>query len=118
MDEIAKVAHEVNRAYCEAIGDNSQPAWESAPDWQKTSAVNGVKHHLERPNETPRGSHEAWMAEKVATGWKFGPVKDVEKKEHPCIVPFEWLKESDKAKDFVFRAVVRSLQPYLDGEET
>ena len=28
--EIARVCHEVNRAYCQAIGDNSQPTWEDA----------------------------------------------------------------------------------------
>ena len=33
--QIAMVAHETNRAYCESIGDNSQPKWEDAPEWQK-----------------------------------------------------------------------------------
>ena len=41
--DIAKVAHEINLAYCESIGDNSQPTWELAPDWQKSSAINGVQ---------------------------------------------------------------------------
>jgi hypothetical protein len=31
IEEIAKVAHEVNRAYCQALGDFSQPKWEDAP---------------------------------------------------------------------------------------
>lgn len=30
MDRIAKMAHEVNRAYCQSIGDNSQLPWEDA----------------------------------------------------------------------------------------
>lgn len=29
---IAKFAHEVNRAYCQAIGDNSQLPWKKGPD--------------------------------------------------------------------------------------
>lgn len=106
---IAKVAHEVNRAYCQSLGDLSQAAWEDAPDWQRTSAINGVKHHIEHPDTTPEGSHEKWLEEKRATGWKYGPVKDAEKKEHPCFLPYAQLKESDKAKDFIFRAVVRCL---------
>ena len=39
---IAKVCHEVNRAYCMSQGDGSQPRWEDAPDWQKQSAISGV----------------------------------------------------------------------------
>ncbi len=42
-EQIARVAHEVNRAYCQALGDNSQPAWEDAPQWQRDSAMLGVK---------------------------------------------------------------------------
>lgn len=110
VEKIAKVAHEVNKAYCESLGDFSQKPWEQAPDWAKTSAINGVKHHIEHPDETPQGSHEKWLEEKRATGWKYGPVKDAEKKEHPCFVPYEQLKESDKSKDFLFRAVVRQMK--------
>lgn len=32
---VAHVAHEVNRAYCQSLGDNSQPTWEDAPHWQR-----------------------------------------------------------------------------------
>lgn len=46
VDAIAKRAHEVNRAYCASIGDHSQPAWEDAPQWQKDSAIAGVRAHL------------------------------------------------------------------------
>lgn len=106
IEKIAKLAHEVNRAYCEALGDHSQVAWEDAPEWQRASCINGVKHHVEHPNETPQGSHAKWLEEKRATGWKYGPVKDAEKKEHPCFVPYDELSQSDKAKDFIFRAIV------------
>ena len=43
VEQIAQVAHEINQAYCEALGDNSQTSWEDAPQWQKESAVLGVK---------------------------------------------------------------------------
>jgi hypothetical protein len=108
-ESIAKVAHEVNRAYCQSMGDMSQPPWEEAPEWQKTSAINGVKHHVANPDTTPEKSHEVWLAEKERTGWKYGPVKDAEKKEHPCFVPYAALTLSDKAKDYIFRAVVKQL---------
>lgn len=110
VSEIARVCHEVNRAYCVAIGDESQPAWESAPEWQRQSAVNGVKYALEHPSAKPSDSHESWLEEKRITGWKYGPVKDVEKKEHPCFVPYDLLPVEQKVKDYLFQAVVFSLK--------
>jgi hypothetical protein len=110
-EQIARVAHEVNRAYCQALGDNSQVPWEEAPEWQKTSAIKGVIHHLNNPEAGPESSHEMWLAEKAATGWKYGPVKDPDRKEHPCFVPFSELPVDQQAKDYLFRGVVLALAP-------
>lgn len=35
IEACAHAAHEANRAYCAAIGDLSQVAWECAPEWQQ-----------------------------------------------------------------------------------
>lgn len=108
-EQIARVCHEVNRAYCSALGDHSQPAWEDAPQWQKDSALLGIKMHCEQ-DVGPEGSHFAWMRQKQADGWVYGPLKDPEKKEHPCMVPFSELPLEQQAKDFIFRAVVHALR--------
>lgn len=107
--EIARVCHEVNRAYCQALGDSSQPAWEDAPEWQKNSAMLGVELHLNNPHAGPQASHVSWMRQKEEEGWVWGPVKDAEKKTHPCIVDFSDLPREQQAKDFIFRAVVHAL---------
>lgn len=113
MDEayaaVARVAHEINRAYCEALGDTSQLVWEDAPQWQRDSAINGVRFHVDNPQAGPDHSHNAWLEEKRAAGWKYGPVKDAERKEHPCFVPYDELPVEQKAKDYLFRAVVHAL---------
>lgn len=109
VEAIARVCHEVNRAYCLAIGDTSQPAWADAPEWQKDSARNGVAFHLANPDATPENSHEKWLEQKVAEGWVLGPVKDPEKKEHPCMVPYGDLPADQRAKDYLFRGVIHSL---------
>jgi hypothetical protein len=108
--EMARVAHEVNRAFCQAYGDTSQLPWEDAPEWQRESAVAGVIFHLDNPDADPERSHLAWIAAKQRADWKYGPVKDVEKKEHPCMVPFDQLPIEQKAKDYLFRAVVHSMK--------
>lgn len=38
-----------------------------------------------------------------ADGWKYGPNKDFERKEHPCLVPYNELPEIQQRKDAVFR---------------
>ena len=111
LEACAHAAHEANRAYCIAIGDVSQVAWEHAPAWQRTSAINGVKGAL--AGNTPEQSHEGWLTEKRATGWKYGPVKDPDKKEHPCFVPYAELPPGQRAKDHVFIAVVNAMAAAL-----
>jgi hypothetical protein len=112
IEACARAAHEANRAYCIAMGDNSQPSWDDAPDWQKSSARNGVEGVI--GGNSPKESHEGWLREKEATGWKYGPVKDPEKKEHPCFVPYDELPEAQKAKDSIFVNVVGAMATALD----
>lgn len=108
--KIAKFAHEVNKAYCEAIGDNSQPTWEDAPEWQKKSTINGVKFHLENPDAAPDSSHDNWLKQKQEEGWKYGAVKNPETKEHPNFLPYEQLPVEQKAKDYLFKQVIESFR--------
>ena len=115
VGQIARVAHEANRAYCQALGDASQQAWEDAPQWQKDSAMLGVKLHANNPNAGPQASHESWMAQKLAEGWEYGPVKAPESKRHPCIVPFEALPLEQQAKDYLFRGVVHAVAETFQG---
>lgn len=108
-EQIARVCHEVNRAYCASIGDHSQPSWEAAPDWQKQSAVNGVSFTIDHPDAKPSDSHDSWLAEKRRDGWKYGAVKNPDAKEHPCFVPYDELPVEQRIKDYLFQAVVRAL---------
>lgn len=109
-EQIARVAHEINRAYCESIGDTSHLRWEDAPEWQKKSAIDGVHFHLNNLGASPAASHENWLADKRRDGWKFGLVKDLAKKEHPCFTPYNNLPQEQRSKDFLFRAVVHALK--------
>lgn len=113
---IAMVCHEINRAYCAALGDVSQAPWDQAPEWQRTSAVKGVEFRLNNPDAPASASHDSWLKEKADTGWKHGPVKDAEKKEHPCFVPYEELPPEQQMKDKLFIAVVDALKGQLPPE--
>ena len=112
-ENVAQVAHEINKAFCASIGDFSQPTWEEAPEWQKLSAINGVQFHLDNPDASPSASHDSWLKQKEEEGWKYGAVKDAEKKEHPCFVPYEQLPIEQKSKDYLFKQVIHSLRQYI-----
>ena len=107
--QIAKAAHEVNRVYCEALGDDSHRVWGEAPAWQRESAIHGVEAIIGSSVTSPEESHASWLAEKEAAGWKFGEVKDPENKTHPCMLPYDDLPPSQRAKDTLFFATVVGL---------
>lgn len=114
VEQIAAICHEANRAYCATLDDNSQPDWENAPQWQKDSAMNGVEFRLRNPNSSPEQSHENWMAQKRNEGWKYGEVKDIEKKEHPCFLPYNELPETQQQKDRLFQSIVDAFTHSID----
>ena len=46
-----------------------------------------------------RNVHDVWAVGRIADGWTWGPLRDEAKKEHPCLVPYEELQESEKEYD-------------------
>lgn len=115
-EQIAEICHEANRAYCKALGDESQLPWATAPQWQRDSAVNGVRFHRAAPSATDAASHEHWLREKQRAGWTYGPVKDEAKKQHPCMVPFRELPPAQQRKDALFRKIVSVFIETAQGE--
>ena len=105
IERIAVITHEVNRVYCQILGDTSQEHWPDSPRWQKDSAIEGVKHAL--AGATPEQLHQSWMAKKLADGWVLGDIKDELAKTHPCLKPYEELFEDQKMKDQIFSDTVR-----------
>lgn len=44
-------------------------------------------------------AHDIWAAQRLADGWRLGPVRDDARKEHPCLVPYAQLPEAEKTYD-------------------
>jgi hypothetical protein len=109
IEKIAETCHQANKSLCEAFGDGSQVDWKDAPQWQRHSAIAGVKFCIENPNAPPSANHDSWLAEKRRSGWVYGEVKDPEAKTHPCFVHYDELPADQKAKDHVFKAIVAAL---------
>ena len=110
-NEIAKVAHKVNKAYCESIGDMSQDTWEDCPEWQRSSSVAGVNFHINNPEASVEDVHDHWMTVKVNTGWVHGKDKDpnATPPTHPAMVKYDQLPVEQRSKDYIFKAIVNAL---------
>lgn len=111
--DIAVVCHEANRAYCWTLGDYSQTSWADAPEWQRTSSIKGVEYLIANPGAGADASHISWLAEKRATGWTYGPLKDPEAKTHPCFVEYDQLPPEQQLKDNLYTGIVRALTSSL-----
>lgn len=107
---IAEVAFEATRVWYAANGDTSKSTWAEAPKWMKLSTIAGVRYHITHPKAPAAGAiHEEWVRQQVINGWSFGPVEDAERKQHPHMVPFEYLPDEVQATGRLFRAIVHAL---------
>jgi hypothetical protein len=46
-----------------------------------------------------KNNHDLWAQQRIRDGWRYGPKRDDAKKEHPDLVPYEDLPESEKEYD-------------------
>lgn len=46
-----------------------------------------------------RNVHENWALGRINDGWTFGPIRDDTLKQHPCLIEYDELPESEKDYD-------------------
>ena len=66
-----------------------------------TSAIDLAEPLASLLEQIARNTHEVWAVQRIADGWRYGPRRDDERKEHPGLVPYEELSESEKDYDRV-----------------
>lgn len=64
-----------------------------------TSRVILTDDVLELTEMLAKNAHEVWARQRSAEGWRYGPERNDTRKEHPCLVPYEQLPESEKEYD-------------------
>jgi hypothetical protein len=69
------------------------------PEPRDTSSVEITPDVVALTELLARNTHENWAHERLSHGWRWGPARDDEKKEHPCLVPYDELPEEEKEYD-------------------
>lgn len=49
--------------------------------------------------EMSKNVHEVWAQTRIAQGWTYGEERNDAEKKHPCLVPYEELREEEKTYD-------------------
>ena len=44
-------------------------------------------------------THDVWAVGRIRDGWRYGPTRNDERKEHPDLVPYAQLSETEKEYD-------------------
>ena len=72
---------------------------EYTPQPIDTSDVRLSPELLELTEQIAANVHEVWARKRIAEGWKYGAQRNDKRKEHPCLVPYSDLPESEKEYD-------------------
>jgi len=64
-----------------------------------TSAISLTPDILQLTEILAKNTHDTWALQRISEGWKFGDKRDDMKKEHPDLIPYEELPESEKEYD-------------------
>lgn len=117
IETLAAIVHEANAEYCRSIGDNSQHRWADAPKNIQASAIDGILAILKNPDAPASASHDNWLAFKADDGWVYGETKDLVKKTHHCMVPYDELPAEQQLKDAIYHAIVHAVIDEIEYDE-
>lgn len=58
-----------------------------------------------------KNAHDIWARQRMADGWRYGPERNDARKEHPSLLPYEELSESEK--DYDRNAAIETLKAII-----
>lgn len=115
--DIARVVHEAMRTYQTISGDPfPAPPFDEAPASMIDGVVDAVVQ-VSLKDLGPEEVHDLWVVNKRAAGWTYGPIKDYQRLQHPCLVSWNQLPEEERRKDALFVGIVKALTAELPDVE-
>ena len=76
------------------------------PEPIDTSKITLTEEYLKLTELLAKNTHEMWAQQRLADGWNYGSQRNDTHKEHPGLVPYEQLPESEKQYDRIISAEV------------
>ena len=64
-----------------------------------TSKITLPPELIELTEKIAKTVHDVWAQGRIKDGWTYGPVRDDDKKQTPCLVPYSELSETEKEYD-------------------
>lgn len=64
-----------------------------------TSTIHLSPDIIELTERLAKNTHDVWAQERMAQGWRFGHERNDARREHPSLIPYEELPESEKVYD-------------------
>ena len=78
---------------------NNQTSNNYTPTPVDTSNIQLPEELMALAEAISKNVHEVWAQNRIKEGWTYGPVRDDEKRQTPCLVPYDQLPEEEKAYD-------------------
>jgi len=76
-----------------------------------TSKVKLSGEILELTESLAKNAHDIWAQQRISDGWRWGAKRDDTRKDHPNLVPYEKLSETEK--DYDRKMVLLTLKAIL-----
>lgn len=64
-----------------------------------TSSIELNREIVELTERLAKNTHDVWAQERMAQGWTYGPARNDALKQHPSLIAYEDLPESEKVYD-------------------
>lgn len=92
VENIARIAWETNRTLQIADGENwPDEPWDSAPAERRQLCIGAVSLVCEGGVTDPAITHDYWSSGMLLDGWAWSHEKDLKRKKHPSLIPWEEL---------------------------
>jgi hypothetical protein len=111
LEVCARAAHETLRVYRNAQGIGV-PDWDVAEEWMRQSS-RAMVERLVAGTLDVEAEHDAWMRERLAAGWTWGPERNDTAKKNPLLRPWRELTEGQRGATHAQVSVVRGLAAHL-----
>lgn len=81
------------------------------PETIDTSHIRLASDLEELVERLARNNHDHWARKRIEEGWRYGARRNDDEKEHPDLLPYEQLPESEKEYDR--KTVVEALKAII-----